>query len=117
MRLHETLMQDPNLVVQQIHAQLKIIFLEMQILKQDITVRPEVREEVWCLKCKGQRHDKDHCPVFANYLAGGALMPLTLEAQASPSAGPELWCAICQVAGKHATNNCHLFEKFLQTSL
>ena len=27
---------------------------------------------MWCIKCKGEEHDKDHCPVFANYLAGGA---------------------------------------------
>ncbi len=33
MRLHETPMQDPNLGVQQIHAQLKNLFLEMQSLK------------------------------------------------------------------------------------
>jgi len=33
MKLHETPMQDPNLGVQQIHAQLKKNFLEMQSLK------------------------------------------------------------------------------------
>ena len=35
MRLHETPIQDPNLGVQQIHAQLKNLCLEMQSLKQD----------------------------------------------------------------------------------
>lgn len=44
MRLHETLMQDPNLGVQQIHVQLKILCLEMQSLKQDRTIQPEVCE-------------------------------------------------------------------------
>jgi len=33
MRLHETLMQDPNLGVQQIHTQLNNLCLEMQSLK------------------------------------------------------------------------------------
>jgi len=42
-------------------------------------------------------------------------MPLRTEAQAGLSVGPALWCAICQVAGKHATNNCHLLQKFVQT--
>jgi hypothetical protein len=28
-------------------------------------------------------------------------MPLRPEAQAGPSAAPSLWCAICQVGGKH----------------
>ena len=50
MRLHETLMQDPNLGVQQIHAQLQNLCLEMQSLKQDRTVRPNMCEEIWCLK-------------------------------------------------------------------
>ena len=52
-RLHETLMQDMNLGVQEIHVQLQNICIEMQSLKQDIIVRLKVREEVWCLKCKG----------------------------------------------------------------
>ena len=46
----------------------------------------EVREEVWCIKCKGQGNDKDHCPVFTNYLAGGRPMLLRPEARVGPSA-------------------------------
>lgn len=42
-------------------------------------------------------------------------MPLKLEAQAGPSVGLALWRTICQVAGKHMTNNCHLLQKFVQT--
>jgi len=81
MRLHKTSIQDPNLGVQQIHTQFKNLCLEMQSLQQDMTTHPEACEEVWCIKCKGQGHDKDHYPVFANYLVGGGLMPLRLEAQ------------------------------------
>ena len=76
-------------------------------------VQPEVREEVWCLKCKSQGHDKDHCPIFVNYIVGGGLIILRLEAQAGASTGPALWHSICQVARKHATNNCHLLQKFV----
>ena len=108
MRLHKTPIQDPSLGVQQIHAQLKNLCLEMQSLKQDKTTRPEARKEVGCIKCKGQGHDKDHCLVFANYLAGGRPTPLRPEAQAGPSAAPTLWCTICQIGGKHATDNYHL---------
>jgi len=43
-------------------------------------VRPEVREEVWCFKCKSEGHDKDHFLVFSNYIVGGGLMPLRLQA-------------------------------------
>ena len=80
----------------------------MKSLKQDRTIQLEVREEVWCLKCKGQGHDKDHFPVFVNYIVRGGPMPLRLEAQAGPSTGPKLWCAICQVVGKHTMDSCHL---------
>jgi len=53
MRLHETPIQDPGLGVQQIHAQLQNLCLEMQSLKHEKALRPEVREDVWCIKCKG----------------------------------------------------------------
>jgi len=73
MRFHE--IQDPILGVQQMHLQLQNLCLEMQSLKLDKTPWPEAREEVWCIKCKGQGHDKDHRPVFMNYLARGGPMP------------------------------------------
>jgi len=47
-----------------------------------------VRKEVWCIKCKGKGHDKDHCSVFMNYLIGGGPMPLIPEAQVGPSVTP-----------------------------
>lgn len=42
-------------------------------------------------------------------------MPLRLEAQARLIVGSVLWCAICQIAGKHTKNNCHLLQNFVQT--
>ena len=80
----------------------------MQSPKQDRRACLEVRDEVWCVKCKGQGHDKDHYLVFENYLVGVGPMPLILEAQAGPSAMSALLCAICQIGGKHATDNCYL---------
>ena len=77
----------------------------MQSLKQDRTTQPEVRDEVWCIKCKGQGHDKDHFRVFENYLAVGGPIPLRPESQEGPSMMPTLWCEICQIARKHATEN------------
>ena len=108
MRLYETPIQDPSLGVQQIHVQLKNLCLEMQSLKQDKTTRPEAREEVWCIKCKGQGDDEDYCLDFANYLAGGGPMPLRPKVQAGMSLVPTLWCTICQIRGKHAIDNCNL---------
>ena len=51
--------------------QLQNICLEMQSMKEDRIVQLEARKEVWCLKCKGQGHDKDHCLVLANDVAVG----------------------------------------------
>ena len=70
MRLHETPIQDATLVFQQIHAELQNLSLEFQSLKKDRTAQLEVCEEVWCLKCKSQGHDKDHSLVFVNYIVG-----------------------------------------------
>jgi len=42
-------------------------------------------------------------------------MSLRPEATAEPSVGPALWCAICQVAGKHMNDNFHFLQKFVQT--
>ena len=116
MRLHETLIQDPNMGVQKIHAQLKNLCLKMQSLKQDKIACPEAHKEVWCVKCKGQGHDKDHFPVFTNYMVGGGPMPLRPKAQEGLSTMPTLWCVICQIRGKHGTNNCHLLQKYTQSS-
>jgi len=40
-------------------------------------------------------------------------MPLRSKAQVGPSAAPALWCTICQIDGKHATDNCHLLQKYV----
>jgi len=52
--------------------------------------------------------------MFTNYHAGGGPMPLRLEAQEGPTAMLSLWCAICQIGGKHAMNNFHLLQKYTQ---
>ena len=92
--------------------ELKNLFLEMQSLKQDRTTCPEVHEEVFCIKFKGQGHDKDHCLVFVNYLEGGGPMPLRPEAQEGSGTTPTLWCMICHIGGKHAIDNFHLLQKY-----
>ena len=115
MRLHETLIQDLGLGFQKIRAQLQHLCLEMHSLKQDRAHWPEAHEEVWCIKCKGQGHDKDHYPVSVAYLIGGGPMPLRPEAQTGPSAAPVLQCAIFQVVETHKIDNCHLLQKYTQT--
>jgi len=43
-------------------------------------------------------------------------MPLIPEAQAGPSVSPALWCAICEIGRKHATDNYHLLPKYMHNS-
>jgi len=105
MRLHTTRIPDLGLGFRKIHAQLQNLSLEVQSLKKGRMSQPKVRPEVGCIKCKSQTHDKDHCLVFLNYLAGGGLMSLKVEVQVRPSTAQALWC---MEGGKHATDNCHL---------
>lgn len=115
MRLHEKLMQDTNLVVQQIQTQLQNLCLEFQSMNKDRAVRLKVQEEVWCLKCKSQGHEKYHCPIFANHVGTGGPIRLRPETQVGTSVGSTLLCDIYHIARKHVTYNCHLLQKFLQT--
>jgi hypothetical protein len=36
----------------------------------------EKREDIWCIICKSKGHNRDHCPLFNEYLASGAPSPL-----------------------------------------
>lgn len=42
-------------------------------------------------------------------------MPLKLENIMGPCTRVPLWCAICQIVGKHTIDNCRLLQKFVQT--
>lgn len=105
MRLQDTLLQDLGLGVQQIQN----LCLEMKKLKQEQTLRPQVREEVWC---RSYGHDKYHYPVSVNYVEIGGPTPFRPEAW--PSTTTQLRCAICQVGGKNNRDNCHRLPKYNQ---
>lgn len=77
MRLEALPIQDTNIGVQHIRLQLESSHMELQSLKIGEEAQPEVCTKVWFLKCKGHRHDKDHCPIYQNYLigVGGGLFP------------------------------------------
>ena len=61
MKLEASPIQDMNLGLQQIQSQLASLHMELQSLEKGKEVQNEARTEVWCLKCKGHGHDKDHC--------------------------------------------------------
>jgi hypothetical protein len=63
------------------------------------------REEIWCIRCKSEGHDKEHCPLFNEYLASGALSPLkkvTLP-----------WCEVCR--NRNCLGECYYMQKYVHT--
>jgi len=65
--------------------------MELQDLKKRKEVQNETHTKIWCLKCKGNGHDKDHFSVYQNYLIGGGLVPLKLESTTGTSSTMVLW--------------------------
>ena len=72
MRLEASLVSDSMMGMDQLQKQVVNITLELQSLKKG----KEVRKEVWCTRCITEGHSKEHCPVFAQYLASGSPNPL-----------------------------------------
>jgi hypothetical protein len=54
--------------------QLTSLSLQVEDMKKD--KGKEKREDIWCIKCKSEGHDKENCPLFHEYLAFGAPNPL-----------------------------------------
>ena len=102
MRLEALPMSESALGMDQLQKQLVNITLELQSLKKG----KEVREEVWCTRCRTKGHSKEQFPFFAQYLASGAPNPL-------PQIGG-LWCEICRQVG-HRPQDCHMVQKYTKT--
>ena len=77
-------MSDLTLGMDQLQKQLVNITLELQSLKKGT----EVREEVWCTRCRTEGHLREQCPIFTQYLASGMPNPL-------PQIGG-VWCELCR---------------------
>ena len=72
MRLEASPISESALGMDQLQQQLVNITLELQSLKKG----KEVREEIWCTRCRTKRHSNEQCLVLAQYLASGAPNPL-----------------------------------------
>ena len=68
--------------------------MELQYLKKGKEVRPDMRSEDWCIKCKVEGHYKDQCHVYHDYLTAGGPNPLKSEPSAGPSTESSVWCSI-----------------------
>ena len=74
MKLELTPMEESILGMSQILSQLTSLSLQVEYMKK--VKGKEKREDIWCVRCRSKGHDKEHCPLFNEYLASGALIPL-----------------------------------------
>ena len=103
MRLEASPMSKSTLGMDQLEKQLVNITPELQSLKKG----KEVREEVWCTRCRTEGHPKEQCPIFEQYLASGVPNPLPQTCG--------LWCKICKQVG-HRPQDYHMVQKYTKTS-
>jgi hypothetical protein len=87
----------------QILSQLTSLSLQVKDMKKD--KGKDKREEIWCIICKSEGHDKEHCPLFHEYLASRALIPLNQVTLP--------WCKKCR--NRHFPGECYYLQKYVQT--
>jgi hypothetical protein len=61
------------------------------------------REDIWCVRCRSKFHDKEHCPLFNEYLASGASIPLNQVTLP--------WCEVCR--NRHRRRECYYMQKYV----
>jgi hypothetical protein len=74
MKLESTPMGESSSGMIQILSQLTSLSLQVEDMKKD--KGKDKREDIWCVRCRSEGHDKEHYPLFNEYLAFGALIPL-----------------------------------------
>jgi hypothetical protein len=103
MKLESTPMGESISGMSQILSQLTSLSLQVEDMKKD--KGNNKREDIWCVICILESYDKEHCPLFHEYLASGALSPLkqvTLP-----------WCEVCK--NRHRPSECYYIKKYVQT--
>jgi hypothetical protein len=103
MKLESTPMGESSSGMSQILSQLTSLSLQVEDIKKD--KGKDKREDIWCVRCRSEGHDKEHCPVFHEYLASGA--PSPLKQVTLP------WCEVCR--NRHRPGECYYMQKYVQT--
>jgi hypothetical protein len=86
MKLESTPMGESSLGMSQILSQLTSLSLQVEDMKK--AKGKYKREDVWYVRCRSEGHDKEHCPLFHEYLALGVSSPLK---QVNLP-----WCDVCR---------------------
>jgi hypothetical protein len=103
MKLESTLMAESSSGMSQILSQLTSLSLQVEDMKKD--KGKDKIEYIVCIKCKPEGHDKEHCPLFHEYLASGA--PSPLKQVTLPC------CEVCR--NRHRPDECYYMQKYVQT--
>jgi hypothetical protein len=74
MKLESTPMGESSSGMSQILSHLTRLSLQVEDMKKD--KGKDKREDIWCIRCKSKGHDKEHCPLFHEYLASRDMIPL-----------------------------------------
>jgi hypothetical protein len=67
MKLESIPMGESSSGMSQILSQLTSLSLQVEDMKKDRG--KEKRKDIWCVICRSEGHDKEHCPLFHEYLA------------------------------------------------
>jgi hypothetical protein len=102
MKLESTPMGESISGMSQILSQLTSLSLQVEDMKKD--KGKYKREDIWCVRCKSEGHDKEHYPLFHEYLASGA--PSPLKKVTLP------WCEVCR--NRHRPGECYYMQKYVQ---
>jgi hypothetical protein len=65
----------------------------------------EKREDIWCIICKEEGHDKENHPFFSEYLASKAPNPLKKDTLP--------WCEVCRT--RNHPRECYYMQKYVHT--
>jgi hypothetical protein len=103
MKLEEALVGESSRGMSHILNQLTSLSLQVEDMKKE--KGKEKREDIWCIRCKSEGHDKEHCPLFNEYLAYGS--PNPLKQAIVP------WSEVCRT--RHRPSECYYMQKYVQT--
>jgi hypothetical protein len=103
MKLESSPMGESSSGMSQILSQLTSLSLQVEDMKKDKV--KDKREDIYCVICIFEAHDKEHYPLFYDYMASGASIPFK---QVNLP-----WCDVCR--NKHHPGECYYIHKYVQT--
>ena len=102
MKLESTPMGESSTCMSHILSQLTSLSLQVEDMKKHNG--KDKREDIWCVRCRSEGHDKEHYPLFQEYLDSGAPNPLNQVTLP--------WCGVCR--NRHRPGECYYMKKYFQ---